>query len=197
MNKFTESYNKIYQDFDALDKEVRFTKISFEEAKKQMSSVLEEQRLLNSATETLQRVKPLLSKSSIEQCQKLASMAIKAVFNEDYSVVYHSEDGRFYLDKGGFMTDIATSEGGGINSIVSFVFQVYLIIKLKKRRVLFLDEQWSGISTPQLMKFLEFVRQLCHDLDFQCLLITHDARITEDLVDHQFIIEDGISKRVK
>lgn len=197
MEQLTEKYNEVYQDFQDLLKEKEFTTQTLLTAESQMKDILAEQALLQSSTETLQHVKPLLSKSSIEQCQKLASMAIKAVFDSDYDVVYHSEDGRFYLDKGGFMTDIATAEGGGINSIVSFVFQVYLILKLKKRRVIFLDEQWSGISTPQLLKFIEFVRKLCKDLDFSIALTTHDERLTLDLVDHAFEIVDGESHRLK
>lgn len=192
-----EKYNQVFQDFQKLKSDREFTAQSLVQAQEAMNEILAEQKQLLVSTEALQAVKPLLSKSSIDQCQKLASEAVKAVFSDDYEVFYNSEDSRFYLNHGGYQTDIATAEGGGINSVVAFVFQVYLLIKLHKRRVIFLDEAWSGISDDYLERFLEFVRQMCHDLKFECVLITHDQRITLEQVDYCYEIVEGYSKRIK
>lgn len=192
-----QRFAAVESDFMQLQKDKQFVETTLKNAQKQMDGILNEQALLQDATEVLGKVKPLLSKASIDKCQELASMAIKAVWDDDYEVQYHSDVSRFYLHKDGIETDIATAEGGGINSVVAFVFQIYLIIKLKKRRVIFLDEQWSGISDEHLERFLEFVRGLCHDLNFDCLLITHDKRITDDQVDLAYEIVDGVSRRLK
>lgn len=162
-----------------------------------LKEVLEEQDLLERTTIALQQAKPLLSASSIRQCEKLANSAISSVFGFDYTVEYNVETNRFLLNKGNFVTDLADAEGGGMVTVISFVFVVYLLVKLGKRRFLAFDEHFTQISDKYFPSFIEFVRTLCKDLNLDILLISHDQRIQPDDVDRCFIIENGKSKRVK
>ena len=70
------------------------------------------------------------------------------------------------LNKGDYSTDLSEAEGGGIITVISFVFLIYLIVKLNKRRLIILDEAFTQISDAYFDKFIEFVNQLCTDLGF-------------------------------
>lgn len=168
-----------------------------EESLIQMDKVLAEQDLLERTTVAVQQAKPLLSASSIKQCENLANSAIQSVFELPYTVEYNPESCRFLLNKGDYYTDLAEAEGGGIVTAISFVFDIYLLVKLGKRRFMTFDEHFTQISSKYFSNFIEFVKQLCNDLGVDILLISHDARIQSDMCDRVYVIENGISKRLK
>ena len=66
-----------------------------------------------------------------------------------------------------------------------------------KRRFLAFDEAFTQVSDKYFSNFVEFIRQLCKDLDLDILLISHDQRISIDDVDSVYVIEDGKSKKLK
>lgn len=167
-------------------------------AQMQMDKILKQQALLEKSTVALQQAKPLLSASSIKQCEELANTAIASVFELPYTVEYDVESCRFLLNMGNDLkTDLVDSNGGGINSLISFVFNLFLLVKLGKRRFLAYDEAFTAISDAYIERFIEFVRQMCKDLKVDLLLVSHDARISPDDVDVCYQIKDGHSIRIK
>ena len=170
---------------------------SLKVSEKKMEEIKYEQGLIEKAQLALQQARPLMSQSSIKQCENLANAALSTIFEFPYSIEYSVEDGGFVLNKGDYYTDISESEGGGLVAVISFVFSVYLLIKLGKRRFLAFDEHFTQLSDVYLSNFIEFVRQLCKDLDFDTLLVTHDSRITLDQVDGAYLIHDGKSTKQK
>lgn len=166
-------------------------------AESQMRKVLQEQDLLDKATIAVQQARPLLFSTSIKQCESLANQAISSIFDLPYTVEWNAENQRFYLNKGDYQVDLVEAEGGGLNCVISFVFQVYLLVKLHKRRFMTFDEAFTQISDKYFPSFIRFVRQLCNDLDCDIILVSHDSRIQMDDVDHCYLIENGKSKRLK
>lgn len=166
-------------------------------ARTQMNKILEEQELLEGATIAIAKVKPLLSASSIKQCENLANSLLNNVFELPYTVQYNPESCRFQLNKGNYVTDLAEAEGGGLISAIGFVFDTYLLIKLNRRKLVFYDEHFQQISAKYFPSFMAFMRDLCHDLGVDIAMVSHDSRITEDMVDHIYLIEDGKSKKLK
>ena len=166
-------------------------------ANDQMDKILQEQNLLEQTTVALQQAKPLLSASSIKQCEALANQAISSIFELPYTVEWNVENQRFYLNKGDYQVDLVEAEGGGLNCVISFVFQVYLLVKLGKRRFMAFDEAFTQVSDKYFPSFIRFIRQICKDLDCDITLVSHDSRIHMDDVDHCFLIEDGKSKMLK
>lgn len=184
--------------FEKIESNLSNSQASMHVATEQMTIVLKEQDLLERATVAIQQARPLLSASSIKQCEELANSAIEAVFDLSYTVEYSVMDSKFYLNKGdGNLTDLANAEGGGLISVISFVFQVYLLIKMGKRRFLAYDEAFTQISTKYFYNFFDFLKKLGSDLDIEILLVTHDTRVTQDMVDHDYFFEDGIANQVK
>lgn len=193
-----ERVGQLLSQFEDMKSTEQHLQTTLETAQAEMEKIYQEQELLEQSNEALKQAKPLLSRSSIEDCEKLANMAVQAVFELPAAVRYSPEKQCFVLDYGeGHITKIASAEGGGINSVIGILFDIYLIIKLHKRRVLFLDEQFAGVSTTYLERFIVFFRKLCNDLHFDVVLVTHDQRLTDDQVDHVYELSDGISHRIK
>lgn len=164
----------------------------------QITAVRSEQAVQEEAKDTMTAVRKLLTKSSLEYCEHLATMALRDVFMLDAQVKYSPEDGKFLLKyDAGHSSDLLAAESGGIKTVISFVLTVYLIIKTQARRLMFFDEQWTQVSDEHMPRFLEFVRKVCAELDFDILLITHDSRITLDDVDTAFLMSQGKCQRLK
>lgn len=164
----------------------------------QITKIRDEQVLLETSKTVMDEAKKILTKTSLEYCERLATVAVKTIFNIDAAVIYSSSDGKFYLQySSGEISDIAGDEGGGYKVVISFVFSLYLIIKANCRRVLFFDEQFTNVSVEYMPAFLAFVRETCKELNFEVLLITHDERISLDDVDTAYLMEKGVCKRIK
>lgn len=163
-----------------------------------MDEILKEQDLIERSLLAIQAAKPLLSASSIKQCEQLANSAISSVFGLPYTVEFNVETKKFNLNKGTYVTELSEDgEGGGMLVVISFVFTVYLLVKLNKRRFLAFDEAFTQISDKYFPAFLEFINQLCKDLGVDILWISHDARVTVDDVSHAYVIENGQARKLK
>lgn len=195
--KLQERFAKIAHHWDGLHQQKSQWESTLDTAQERMQKVLHEQDVIVKSLNVLKQVRPLLSLSSIKDCEALANSALKTVFDSDSRVEWSVEDEQFMLRHADGFTTSLTSEGGGYLTVISFVFQVYLIIKMGKRRFICLDEFFTCISDAYLENFLVFLRQLCKDLDFTVLLITHDSRIDVEDVDHLYEIQKGHSKRIK
>ena len=42
-----------------------------------------------------------------------------------------------------------------------------------------------------------FLKVLSKDLDVDILLVTHDKRIEDDMIDHLYVMEEGIARKIK
>lgn len=192
-----ERFAKIAHDWDNLNSQFVQWQNTLVTAQTRMEEILQEQDLITKSLFALDQARPLLSASSIKECESLANAALQSVFESEAKVEWSVEDEQFMLiHPEGFKTPLV-SEGGGFLTVISFVFQVYLIIKLKKRRVLIMDEFFTCISDSYLENFFAFLKQLCKDLNFTCILVSHDSRLQEYHVDRMYEIEKGFSKRIK
>lgn len=192
--------NKAYQaqsSISQLKEQKRNLDAQFKVADDRMKEILIEQTLIEKSALAINQAKPLLSASSIQQAESLANSAIATIFNFPYTVEWNPENQRFYLNKGDYSTDLAEAEGGGICAVISAILDVFLLVKMGKRRFLAYDEAFTQISEQYFAGFVEFFRQMCKDLGIDCLLVSHDARLTQDMVDHVYLIEEGHSKRLK
>lgn len=164
----------------------------------QITKIREEQAILETSKTVMDEAKKILTKTSLEYCERLSTVAVKTIFNLPVEVKYSSTDGKFYLMfDDGMVSDIAVDEGGGIKTVISFVFSLYLVIKANSRRVMFFDEAWTQVSAEYFPAFIAFVKQICVELGFEILLVTHDERITLNDVDTAYFMEKGVCKRIK
>lgn len=191
---------KVTQFLDAeqaLETKIRFNTTLYNNQIKKLHEVEQEQLLVVKALQALKDVKPLLASSAIEKAEKLANSAISAIFDFPAKLRYDEEDGRFVIETPEGDADLQEGTGGGLQAVVSFVFQVFLLMKEGARLFMVLDEHFTQLDDNALVKFVEFLNQLCNDLSMEMVLVSHDARIEEKQVNHLYFIEDGKSIKVK
>lgn len=78
-----EEFNKSLRKVEELRNNLTFQEGLLNNSMELMKSILEEQELLQKCTLIIQQCRPLLSKSAIEHCLKLANTAIKTIFSFD------------------------------------------------------------------------------------------------------------------
>lgn len=192
-----ERYRKLADSREKLKSNFSLLSSQLTQALKQIDEINEEKRLLENSLQALKDVKPILSANSIEQCEKLANSALATIFETDATLKYSSEEGRFIIDEGDYSTDLKEGNGGGYLAVISLVFNLFLLMKLKKRRFLCFDEQFTQISDEYFENFMSFLKVLSKDLDVDILLVTHDKRIEDDMIDHLYVMEEGIARKIK
>lgn len=197
MNSLSDRIEYQLRRYNCLQDTKNHVEVTLSSAHRQMDKILLDQNLLERTTVAIQQARPLLSISSIKQCESLANSAISSVFNLPYTVEYDVESQRFLLNMGSFKTDLVDSNGGGLATVVSFVFNVYLLVKLGNRRFLAFDEAFTAISDIYIDAFISFVKQMCRDLGVDLLLVSHDARISVDDAHRAYLVENGFTKRIK
>lgn len=164
----------------------------------QLEKIQAERDLVERGVVALSDAKGLLAESSLRECIDLGNSAIRSIFGfDDVTVEWDDEGGRFVLNRGDFRSDLSTDEGGGIVTVISFVFTVYLMCKLGRRRFMAYDEAFTQVSTAYFPAFIGFVRKICNDLQIDLLLISHDARIELGDVDTAYRIEGGVAIKLK
>ena len=71
------------------------------------------------------------------------------------------------------------THGGGVLSVVSFILRVVVTLLTTKRKFLVFDESLSMVSLGYQDMLSHFIRQLCDDLDFTVVLISHQPALSE------------------
>lgn len=192
-----ERYRRLVDRREKLKSNFSLMSSQLTQALKQIDEINEEKRLLENSLQALKDAKPILSANSIEQCEKLANSALATIFETDATLKYSSDEGRFIIDEGDYSTDLKEGNGGGYLAVISLVFNLFLLMKLKKRRFLCFDEQFTQISDEYFENFMAFLKVLSKDLNVDILLVTHDKRIEDDMIDHLYVMEDGIARKIK
>lgn len=188
-------YSRLLQDAQS---QLNGLQVQLSTAKAKMQDLLDEQSLIERSKVSLEQARPLLSASSIKQLEALANSALSTIFEMDGSIEYDVESKRFVLvQPDGYKTDLADANGGGVIAAVSAVFDLFLLVKKGCRRLLIYDEAFYAISDQYYSDFIAFYRQACKDLGVDSLWVSHDARLTPDMVDHVYRIENGQAIRIK
>lgn len=165
--------------------------------KNKLQDLLAKQDVVEHAKVALEQARPLLSAESVKQLEALANTALLNIFDIQAEVTYDVESKRFMLKDGDNICDLADANGGGIVTVLSEVFSLFLLVKQGCRRVVVHDEQFYAVSEQYFEAFWNFMRQAYRDLGVDALIISHDARITADMMDRVYRIENGKSIRLK
>lgn len=154
--------------------------------------------------EIFKKVIEAVSMEGLKYVKDLVTRGLQTVFTDDIYVldIEISDRGAnktvelFIEDSRGVRSEIANC-GGGIQSVVSFIFQVYFILKMKLPRLLFLDEAFARLSSQYAEGMFEFILALKKELNFKVLWITHSTYFADKNVDKVYHINRGKVKEIK
>lgn len=192
-----QRYNILRKKQLELTNKVSVLRTQLNMSKSKLDEVTKEQELIAQSLQALKDVKPIIANNAIQQCERLANTALRTIFNLDKVIVYSANDAKFLLKDPEGNYEALKEQGGGIITVISLIFNLFLLKKLNSRQFLMFDEAFYAISDAYMPAFMEFLHQLCKDLELDLLLISHDVRISPDMVDHIYVINNGISSKVK
>jgi DNA repair exonuclease SbcCD ATPase subunit len=141
---------------------------------------------------TLKLCKPIIddiinkfSNSLLKKLEELLTIGLKKIFyDRNYSVQIKVVDKRnskcvelLLNDNGNIIPVKNANVAGGILVVIASIIQVFYIVNIPTLdNLLFLDEQFSQISSQYIDSFMEFIKTLCSETGLSIVLITHDSK---------------------
>lgn len=131
-----------------------------------------------------------LSETHINHLNDLVNSMLKQVFDDrDYEIDFRLSDTKNGKNLNIYLKDSTESEepvvteihdnGGGVQTVVGFILQVYFIIYFKQEPILFLDEQLSALSKEYIPNLCDFMDKLTKEYGFIFVAVVHDERFKE------------------
>ena len=142
-----------------------------------------------------------LSETHINHLNELVNSMLKQVFDDrEYQVEFRLSDTKNGKNLNIYLRDFTDGDdpvvteihdnGGGVQTVIGFILQVYFILYFKQEPIMFLDEQLSAISTEYLPNLATFMKSLTKEYGFTFVAVVHDSRFYE-LADKSYIIKQG------
>lgn len=167
-------------------------------------------QLLEQSHLIFKQLQDSLTHKQIEHIETLTNDALKSVFNDEqfnYSIKIETDisnqrpQAKFILTTTNLITTEEThtllqANGGGINSLIGFILQVFYILNTNQEHLMFIDEGLTAISKDHLPKLKEFIKQISHKFNFTFILVVHDRDLLE-LADYTYLINDGTIKQLE
>jgi len=121
---------------------------------------------------------------STVKLNSLVTEGIRYVF-DDMDLIFESSVVRsrgktavkFELFENGKSVPILSSYGGGVVVVISVLLRILVIMALKLRRVLLLDESLSHLSVQYVPKASSLLKVLARDLGFEIVMVTHSEEM--------------------
>lgn len=155
---------------------------------------------LNNMLTIARKAAGIVQDSLATKVSGIVTRALSTVFERPITFVAEFVERRnvsecdLYVKEGDHVYDILRSRGGGLADVCSLCLQMAFIIMSGKRRVLFADEIARHVGRPADERFAEILSQLCRELDFTIVTVTHSAALAE-AADRVFLVTQtgGIS----
>lgn len=174
------AYNKQLSDID-------FNLSSLYTKNKEVKSKIE---LLTKSLDVMKLCISKLSETHINHLNDLVNSMLKQVFDDrEYEIDFRLSDTKngknlnIYLKDSTEGAEPVITEihdnGGGVQTVVGFILQVYFIIYFKQEPILFLDEQLSALSKEYIPNLCEFMDKLTKEYGFIFVGVVHDERFKE------------------
>ena len=116
-------------------------------------------------------------------------------FKAELSSKYNKISAEFFLcqgdpDNGGIKGSPLDSFGGGPASIISLILRVLTLLRLKRRKLLLLDETLSAVSDEYVEATGQFLKKLSETMELPILMVTHK----QSFLDHSATTYQGDTK---
>lgn len=165
-------------------------------------SLLEE-NILKEVSESMKVLQESVSKSTITFVETFLTKGVQSVYHDrnfKIRLVVGDRGQRKTLSvrvvetlEGGSVieSDITNGSGGGIRVVVSFLLQVMTILNRGLEPTVFLDENFSAVSSEYLDGLFEVIGELKSEFGFNFLMITQDPRFHK-YADSTYKVKSGV-----
>jgi hypothetical protein len=151
-----------------------------ERLEKEVFSLREEKEVLDRSEKVIKFLMDKLVQKDLSKMDALLSYGLKSVYC-DRDIVFKSE----VIEHGKkIWIDLQTISDGkkvdpqsqsSVHVIESFLLRLLCILKLKRGKLLLLDETFSAVDTGYIENFSQLVVQLCKKLGMDIFLVTHQV----------------------
>lgn len=132
----------------------------------------------------------------------IVTKSLSTVFEEPMEFVAQFVERRgvsecdLFLRIGGHEYDILKGQGGGIADVCSMTLQMAFIMLAQVDRVLIIDEPARHMDIAAQERFISVLQELCKELNFTIIMVTHSQPFTEGADKVFKIIKKGGISRV-
>jgi hypothetical protein len=185
--------------YDSVVKRVQYLEGAFASKKEHQaktSAIIEglkkDADILDKTEKVLKFLTDKLVKNDLDKMDGLITYGLKTVYS-DRNFQFKSElqerGKKMWIDlqtiNDGNLTD--SSAKSSVHVIESFLLRLLCIVKMKRARLLLLDETFAAVDSEYVENLYKLVLELCKKLGMDVLLVTHYQGCTE-LVDHSYKI---------
>lgn len=185
-----DKLSQLFTEREVWDKKFQQCGLLINGLEKEVSLLTLQKKKLEDTWTLLRRLQDMYSEQSIKMLKDLLNKGLKSIFiDRQYEVKFEITDTKnkklkMYLieklpDNDEMEVDLFSGVmlmGGGVLTVVSFIFQIFLIVMYEKRRVVFADEAFSQLSSAYIEKFFSFLKYLNTDMGFDFMFVVHDPR---------------------
>ena len=121
---------------------------------------------------------------SVVELKDLLNSALAYVFkdrNFEMDIELNDKRGKslsFIIYEDGKPVNLRCAMGMGVKCVISVVLHMYYL-QCNNSNVLILDETYSNISKGYTSLVFDFITQMCENLNFKMVIITHDERFLD------------------
>jgi len=132
----------------------------------------------------------------------IVTKSLSTVFEEPIEFVAQFVERRgvsecdLFLKIDGHEYDILNGQGGGIADVCSMCLQMAFIMLAQVSRVLIIDEPARHMDLAAQERFIAVLQELCKELNFTIIMVTHSQAFTEGADKVFKIIKKGGISRV-
>jgi ABC-type lipopolysaccharide export system ATPase subunit len=158
----------------------------------EVNSLREEKDILDKTEKVIKYLMDKLVKNDLSSMDALISYVLKTVYT-DRDLQFKSE----IIEYGKkIWIDLQTISDGkkvdpqsqsSVHVIESFLLRLLCVIKLKKAKLLLLDETFAAVDPGYIENFSQLIVQLCTKLGMDILLVTHNMGFI-DFANHSYRI---------
>lgn len=158
----------------------------------EVSGLRQEKEVLDKSEKVLKFLMDKLVQKDLSKMDALISYGLKTVYS-DRDLVFKSE----IIEHGKkIWIDLQTISDGkkvdpqsqsSVHVIESFLLRLLCIMKLKRAKLLLLDETFSAVDVGYIENFSQLVVQLCKKLGMDVFLVTHQVGFV-DYANHSYRI---------
>lgn len=156
----------------------------------ELAEIIEERQYYKKAVD-------VVYERSVQELKDILNSALYTIFGEDtnYTIDIELSDKRgkslqFKAYQDGKPVNLKTGTGMGEKTVISAILHMYYL-QCKNSKILMLDEAYSAVSEEYVPAFFEFLHQMCEQLQFKIILITHDKRFLQ-YADKTYRITSGV-----
>ena len=149
------------------------------EKRQYLEHMVSRRTLLKKVDATMEELVRLRTRGSVEQIENLINQGLNSIFEKKYEFKIESVTKRnmmyyqFWLVEDGKKVKIMDSKGGGVISVISLLLRIVVILLLKLKPVLVLDESLAQLSREYVDNAAEFFKELGKKLGFTIIMVTH------------------------